>query len=64
MAIEVLFVASEVKLAIDAEGGVIEYPKLRLTEKVLLEDRDIKYLEATVVDMKKLIDSDNCPPAM
>ncbi len=49
---------------IDAEGGVIEYPKLRLTEKVLLEDRDIKYLEATVVDMKKLIDSDNCPPAI
>lgn len=49
---------------IEAEGGIIEYPKLRITEVVNLTNEDIKYLESSVLEIEKLINSDNCPPVI
>ena len=49
---------------IEAEGGIIEYPKLRITEDVNLTDKDIEYLESSVLEIQKLINSDNCPPVI
>lgn len=46
---------------IEADGGIIEYPKLRVTENVELTDKDIKYLESSVIEIEKLISSNNCP---
>ena len=49
---------------IEAAGGVIEYPKLRLTEKVVLTDDDIDYLGHLVFEIRDLVQSDVCPPAI
>ena len=49
---------------IKTEYGVIEYPKLRLTEKVYLEDKDLNYLDALMLAIKELILDDNCPPVI
>lgn len=49
---------------IEANGGVIEYPKLRVTEEVNLSEIDIKYLESSVLEIKTLIERDNCPPVI
>lgn len=44
--------------------GVIEYPTLRKTETVLLEDADIDYLEKAVLSVKQLAESETCPPVL
>ncbi len=49
---------------IGAEKGIIEYPKLRLTETVMLEEKDIGYLEETVSEITKLVESSVCPPVL
>ncbi len=49
---------------IEAEKGVIEYPKLREREEVFLEESDIEYLEKTVREIKVLIENEECPPVI
>lgn len=49
---------------IEAEKGVIEYPKLRKTEEVILKSEDITYLEKAVVEIIGLIHNDRCPPVL
>ena len=49
---------------IEADCGVIEYPKLRETTKVDLDKNDIIYLEKTVLEIKNLVESENCPPVL
>jgi len=49
---------------IKAEGGIIEYPKLRITEEIPLSENDIQYLEKTVLEIKNLVESDKCPPVL
>lgn len=49
---------------IEAEKGIIEYPKLREREEVFLDEEDIRYLQKTVVEIKKLLNSENCPPVI
>ncbi len=49
---------------IDAEKGIIEYPKLREREEVFLDEEDVRYLQKTVLQIKELLDSDNCPPVI
>ena len=46
---------------IEAEKGIIEYPTLRRKEEVLLTDEDILYLEKTVLEIQKLMESEICP---
>lgn len=46
---------------IQAEKGIIEYPKLREREEVYLKEKDIDYLENTVREIKALIESEECP---
>lgn len=49
---------------IDASHGIIEYPKLRETKKVELNEKDIVYLEKTVILIKNLIHEETCPPVL
>lgn len=49
---------------IEAEKGIIEYPTLRQKEEVLLTEEDILYLEKTVVEIQKLMESEICPPVI
>ena len=46
---------------IETEKGIIEYPKLREREDVFLDEEDIRYLQKTVLQIKELLNSDNCP---
>lgn len=49
---------------IDAEKGIIEYPKMRERETVFLEEKDVLYLEKTVREIKSLLEGDACPPVI
>ncbi|MBW7870359.1 MAG: CRISPR-associated protein Cas4 [Flavobacteriia bacterium] len=49
---------------IEAEKGIIEYPKMRETETVYLTDSDREYLEGTVLEIQNLILSEHCPPVI
>ncbi len=46
---------------IEAEKGVIEYPRLREKEDVFLDQSDIDYLQNTVKEIQELVKSENCP---
>ena len=41
--------------------GLLEYPKLRHTEQVLLTDRDRDELETIIVNIAQITASENCP---
>lgn len=49
---------------IEAKKGIIEYPKLRITEEVTLTLSDIEYLKKNVTEIYKLINSGICPPVL
>lgn len=49
---------------IEAEKGVIEYPRLREKESVFLEQPDINYLQTTVKVIERLLKSEYCPPVI
>ena len=49
---------------IDAIGGIIEYPRLRERENVMLTKDDEKYLEESVASILRLVSSDVCPPVI
>ena len=42
--------------------GILEYPKLRQTQEVLLTDQDRMALERMVVEIETIVASDRCPP--
>ena len=44
--------------------GILEYPKLRKTEKVYLESGDIEELESALGKISNIISSDICPPRL
>ncbi len=46
---------------IEAEKGIIEYPKMRERETVFLEEKDVLYLEKTAKEIKSLIEEAVCP---
>lgn len=46
---------------IEAEKGVIEYPRLRETEDVFLDQSDIDYLQRTIKEIETLVNSEICP---
>lgn len=49
---------------IDAEKGIVEYPRLREREVIYLERGDIAYLNEAVERIKQLTESDVCPPTI
>lgn len=49
---------------VDADGGIIEYPRLREREEVKLTLEDEKYLQKAVVGISNLINNEICPPTI
>ncbi len=41
--------------------GLIEYPKMRQTTEVILEDKDRIYFSKIIVEIENLIDNTSCP---
>lgn len=53
-----------IEAKIGVAEGLIEYPRLRKTESVILLEKDISYLEKTIVEIKELVESKTCPPTI
>ncbi len=49
---------------IKAEYGLIEYPKMRHTERVELDQNGEIILEDWIANARKIIESDRCPPVL
>lgn len=49
---------------IKAEYGIIEYPKLRQTERVELDKADELMLESWIADVSRIIEARQCPPLL
>ena len=47
---------------IEGVTGVLEYPKLRQTQEVLLQDCDREELKLIVTEIEKISASESCPP--
>lgn len=50
------------KNGINGANGLIEYPKLRQTERVTLSDEDIPVVEGWIQDIERIVESEQCPP--
>jgi CRISPR-associated exonuclease Cas4 len=50
------------KNGITGVTGILEYPALRRTDKVFLDDADRKAIEAMKADIERIVASDQCPP--
>ncbi len=44
--------------------GVLEYPKLRKTRKVVLEEEDVEAIRLWELEIKGIVESENCPAAV
>lgn len=44
--------------------GLLEYPKLRMTDEVLLNDEDREELKKSITEITSLIVGDSCPPVI
>lgn len=49
---------------IEAEKGILEYPRLREREEVYLDEEDIAYLRKTISEIKTVISDEACPPVI
>lgn len=49
------------KNGIDGATGLIEYPRLRQTQQVVLTDEDVPILENWMRDIEQIVDSEKCP---
>ena len=49
---------------IKAEYGIIEYPKLRQTERVELDKDGEAVMEGWIANARKIIESEQCPPLL
>lgn len=49
------------KNGIEGASGIIEYPTLRHTEKVLLEETDIQEVEMWLKDIETIVQKPECP---
>lgn len=49
---------------IEAEKGIIEYPRLRIREDVYLTEEEKKYLKQTVEEIAELVKNSICPPVI
>lgn len=46
---------------IEGATGLIEYPKLRQTQTVRLEEEDVSVVEGWVQDIERIVESERCP---
>ena len=46
---------------IEIEKGIIDYPKLRVREEIILSEKDIEYLEKIKDEIHKIINSSTVP---
>lgn len=49
---------------IEGVTGILEYPTLRQTNKIILSDLDRELIEEIKIDIEKIINSDSCPPVI
>ncbi|NCC98632.1 MAG: CRISPR-associated protein Cas4 [Bacteroidia bacterium] len=49
---------------IDGVTGLLEYPTLRKTQKVLLSNIEREIIREMEIDIKRIIDNDKCPPVV
>ena len=49
------------KNGIDGATGLIEYPKLRQTERVLLTNEDVPMVEGWIRDIERIVEGEQCP---
>lgn len=47
---------------VDGVSGILEYPKLRKTNEVLLSEVDRNIIREMEQDIQQIIDSEDCPP--
>lgn len=52
------------KIGVEGVTGILEYPKLRKTSQVSLNDEDRRRLMEDTKKIEELIESDKCPPAI
>jgi CRISPR-associated exonuclease Cas4 len=52
------------KNGVEASHGIIEYPKLRQTERVTLDDEGEAKIEAWIWGAVAVLERDNCPPKL
>ncbi|GAB3571429.1 CRISPR-associated protein Cas4 [Spirosoma luteolum] len=52
------------KNGVDGATGLIEYPKLRQTERVMLTDDDVPVVETWIRDIEQIAASEQCPPRL
>jgi CRISPR-associated exonuclease Cas4 len=52
------------KNGVKADSGIIEYPKIRQTERVELLDEDIIEVEKWIADVVRIIGQEVCPPKL
>lgn len=44
--------------------AILEYPILRKTDEVVLSEEDREFLKETILKIRTLMDSENCPPVI
>ena len=49
------------KIGITGASGIIEYPKLRETQKVTFDESDKLEIETWIAEIKQIVGDENCP---
>ena len=49
---------------VEGVTGILEYPSLRQTEKVVLTDADRKQIKEMEKEIETIVSSDECPPVI
>lgn len=49
---------------IEGATGLLEYPSMRHTARVTLEEEDREYLRKTELEIRNIIEGDTCPPVI
>lgn len=52
------------KNGVEVSHGVIEYPKLRQTERVTLDEEDVQRIEANIEKIREILEQEQCPPKL
>ena len=52
------------KNGVEGAKGVIEYPKARHTEQVELTSEDVASIETWLIDIRRILDAETCPPVL
>lgn len=52
------------KNGVEVSHGVIEYPKLRQTERVTLGEEDVQRIEANIEKIREVLEQEQCPPKL